>query len=90
MHQKQKNQMDLGGCHLLIFCFNLKEFLLTKYFLKIGKYTQLKVSGLQKLMVVVAQFLFKKAMKQNKHLNMSISNLKVMINGSTILNLGSK
>ena len=90
MHQKQKNQMDLGGCPLLIFCFNLKEFLLTKYFLKIGKYTQLKVSGLQKLMVVVAQFLFKKAMKQNKHLNMSISNLKVMINGSTILNLGSK
>jgi hypothetical protein len=87
MPPKLKNQMDHGGCLLLTFCCSLIELLSTRFFLRIGKYTQSKVNGPLKPMVVDhLRGLFKKELSQSRGLSMNTYNHKVMTNGSTTLN----
>lgn len=88
MLRKLKNQMELGGCLLLIFFFSLKRQLLAKFSLKIGKYIPFKANGPVKLMEDAVLCLARKEHKQNKALKVSIYNLKVTIAGLITLNSG--
>lgn len=63
MHLKQKNRTALGGWVSMTLCFNLIRLLSTKFFLKIGKFTQFKVNGLAKLTEVGAQQILIKWLK---------------------------